>query len=633
MAKKSIIIRSKLKKAQALLNKNKLPEAKSIYEKIYATNKNNIDLGLTLAIVNRRMGLFRETETICRRILTSNPNNSMVHHILGSALQCLGNMDGAIASYQTALRLDPSLSEAHYFIGNAYKLTGQTEAAAQSYRLAIKLKPDFFEAMNNLGAVLISSHQLDDAREILTKADKIRPACTQVLCNFGNLYLLDNKLEKALTYAETTLKIDNQFFDAYYLKGKIHNQQGDYDKALDCYNYALQLQPENEAVIGCVAQILEKRRKYDIAKKLIQPFIEKETNDVDILLSYSAISRQFGEEKKAITILENTIDRNNVDDKAKIQFHSELGKHYDALQNYENAFTHYEQANLIERKLNEQIRSRTISNHHSYDDIDKWFDQFNADYWENLPQAEASTDKPVFIVGLPRSGTSLTEQILATHPDVYGAGELTNIAYLAARLGYNNLLNDNPGYLANVSQEKLTSMAKKYLNALDKLSPDAKRVTNKMPTNFWHLGLISRLFPDAKVIHMNRDPRDTCLSMYFQRFGATMMFTTDLKDLGKYCMAYNKIMNYWHDMLNLNILDVKYEELVDDQVNITRKIIEYCGLEWSDECLYFYKNKRDVNTPSYDQVRKPMYNNAVARWKNYEKYIGPLIKELDGSLL
>lgn len=632
MAGKSILIRSKLKKAQAFLNKNKLPEAKSIYEQIYRTNKNDIDIGLTLAIINRKMGLFRETETVCRHILISYPDNPMTHHILGSALQCLGNMDGAIASYQTALRLDPSLSEAHYFIGDVYKLTGQAEAAAQSYRLAVKLKPDFVEALNNLGAVLISLHQLDDAREILTKADKIRPNCEQVLCNFGDLYLLDNKLEKALTYAEKTLKINKNFFEAYCLKGKIHNQQGVYDKALDSYNYALQLQPENEAVIGGIAQIFEKRREFDAAKKLIQPFIEKGTNDAGILLSCSAISRQFGEEKKAMKILEDTIDRNSIGDETKLDLHSELGKHYDALQDYANAFTHYEQANLIERKLNEQIRLRTTSNHHSYDDIEKWFDQFDADYWKNLPQAETSTDKPVFIVGLPRSGTSLTEQILATHPDVYGAGELTNIAYLATKLGYNDLLNDNPGYLANVSQEKLTSTAQKYLHALDKLSPNAKCVTNKMPTNFWHLGLISRLFPDAKVIHMNRDPRDTCLSMYFQRFGATMTFTTDLKDLGKYCMAYNKIMNYWHDVLDLNILDIKYENLVDDQENITRKLIEFCSLEWSDECLCFYKTKRDVNTPSYDQVRKPIYKKSVARWKNYEQYIQTLIKELDGCL-
>jgi len=245
-----------------------------------------------------------------------------------------------------------------------------------------------------------------------------------------------------------------------------------------------------------------------------------------------------------------------------------------------------------------------------------------------LPHSGVNSNRPVFIVGMPRSGTTLAEQILASHPDVYGAGELPDLQDIvqqmqAARPGKGYI-----GYLEQLTPRELALAAERYLAASGVRAGEALHVVDKMPTNFWYLGIISLLFPGARIFHMRRDPRDVCLSIYFQRFGAGMTFTTDLEELAAYYAAYTRVMDYWHAVLGIEILDVQYEELVADQENMIRRMIGFCGLAWDDRCLGFYKSDRDVNTPSYDQVRQPMYSRSVGRWQHYRKQLAPLTAAL-----
>ncbi|MCK5092697.1 MAG: sulfotransferase, partial [Gammaproteobacteria bacterium] len=239
------------------------------------------------------------------------------------------------------------------------------------------------------------------------------------------------------------------------------------------------------------------------------------------------------------------------------------------------------------------------------------------------------SEAPVFIVGMPRSGTSLVEQIIASHPQAYGAGELT---YIGAVI--NNLAPDSDDYpecMKHVSPSILEGIADGYIRHISTLAGNEKIVVDKMPLNYHHLGFIRILFPKAKIIHCKRNPMDTCLSCYMMDFAARQPFSNNLDDLGEYYKLYLKQMQYWKDVVKIPILDIQYEELVDNQEEISHKIISYCGLDWDDACLSFHKNKRVTLTASNQQVNKPIYKKSVERWRNYEEDLTPLIKTLGTS--
>ena len=632
MAKSNILITSKLKKANKLANEGKLIEAKNLYLKLYAANKTNLNVGLELAIVHRKLGEFTDTESISRNVLKAHPDSASAHHIYGSALQCLGNMDMAITEYKKAIQIDPKFTDAHYFLGNIYQLTGQPELAAESFEKAVKLNPNFFEALNNLGAVLVDLHRPIEAKKVLDKALKIDPKCNQLLCNVAGFYLIgESNQEKALYYAEQAYNADPNFVDVIKILGKIYYQKPDYDKALEFYQKAYNIEKDDE-IIGYIAQILERRGEFDEANKLIAPLIESGNTDYPILMTFSALSRKFKNQQQAIDAIETKIGSCHFDKPSLLNLHSELGKQYDALKQYDSAFINYNKANLLDRELNQEmgsLKNITELDNTRREDIDKWFDEYPSDFWKNLPSSNNNSSRPIFVIGMFRSGTTLCEQIFSSHPDVVGAGELRDITYLSSAMNKSKLIDKSPAALANITEDQLANAAKSYLKTLDTYSTESKNVVDKMPANFFHVGLISRMFPNAHIVHMIRDPRDVCVSMYFQRFGSQMTFSTDLEELADYHLAYQRIMKYWREVLDIKILDVVYEELMENQESITRKMLDFCDLQWNEQCMNFHQNKRDVNTPSYDQVRKPLYKKSVARWKNYEQHIRPLIERLN----
>ncbi|VAW66471.1 hypothetical protein MNBD_GAMMA09-2649 [hydrothermal vent metagenome] len=635
MAKSNVLIKSKLKKANKLMSEGKLAEAKNLYSQLYATNKGNPDIALELAIVHRKLGEFKETEAISRAILANSPKHAYAHLIYGSALQCLEHMEQAISEYLKAVQFDPKLVEAHYFLGNIYQLTDQRELAAESYKTAVKLSPDFFEALNNLGAVLIELHQPIEAKKILDRALKIDPNSNQLLCNITDFYLLAGENpEQAFYYANKAYTADPTFIDAIKSLGKYYYQKPDYDKALEFYRKAYDIQPDS-AITGLIAQILERRGEFDEANELISPLIKSGNTDYQILMTYSALSRKFKNQREAIEAIETKIANSRFDKPSLLNLHSELGKQYDSLKEYNSAFINYQKANQLDREFNKEVVSlneiRDLNNT-GKEDIDKWFKAYPAEFWQKLPCSENHSKRPIFVIGMFRSGTTLCEQIFASHPDVAGAGELRDINQFSYKMNTTKLHDKSPAALVNISQKQLVSAAENYLKTLDSYSADAIHVVDKMPSNFFHVGLISRMFPNAHIVHMIRDPRDVCLSMYFQRFSSQMTFSTDLIEVADYHLAYQRIMQYWHKVLDIKILDVVYEELMENQEAMTRKMLDFCNLDWNENCLNFHQNIRDVNTPSYDQVRKPLYKKSVARWKNYENNIGPLIEQLGLNL-
>jgi hypothetical protein len=247
----------------------------------------------------------------------------------------------------------------------------------------------------------------------------------------------------------------------------------------------------------------------------------------------------------------------------------------------------------------------------------------------SLPRSSVPSELPIFVLGMPRSGTSLVEQILARHTEVHGAGELNEVGGIARLVAQKYCQIDGySGFARSINTNELDTLATDYLNLLREKGGGAKRVVDKMPSNYMYLVLINLLFPDARVIHCCRDARDTCLSEYFQDFGGDLPYTYDLASAGAAHVQYQRLMAHWAKVLDIPMLDVNYEELVADQESVSRKMVAFCGLEWQDGCLRFYESGRQVATRSYDQVRRPMYNSSVEKWRHYAKHLGPLFDAL-----
>ena len=290
-----------------------------------------------------------------------------------------------------------------------------------------------------------------------------------------------------------------------------------------------------------------------------------------------------------------------------------LGKTYDDMGQYEKAFNYYHRANSL------------LAVKHPFDKkiYRKWVDEIIARFGNPAKIEDgwfSEDDSPIFIIGMPRSGTTLTEQIISSHPEVAGAGELAYWPAAGQALGFEQELTD-------IHAQKL---ANDYLTLLRKCSPSVRRVTDKMPGNYMYLGLIHRVFPRARIIHCQRHPVDTCLSIYFQNFAGGHEYRYKLEDLAFYYRQYRRLIRHWREILPPDVFfDIQYEDLIEHQESVSRRLIDFCGLEWNDVCLEFYKNERSVGTASNWQVRQPIYKTSKERWRNYEQWIAPLLELLD----
>ena len=262
--------------------------------------------------------------------------------------------------------------------------------------------------------------------------------------------------------------------------------------------------------------------------------------------------------------------------------------------------------------------------------VDRRIKYFTPKKLRRLPRASHGNRRPVFIIGMPRSGTTLVEQILASHSQVCGAGELRALPAIcqSARSNLQASCKDYPELLDAMTPDIANELAEGYLSAIAAIDQTATYVTDKMPDNFLLLGLIATLFPGSHVIHCRRDPLDTCLSCYMNYFAGGQVFSHDLTHLGAYYRDYERQMTHWREVLNFPVIEVRYENLVKDAANETRKLLAHLGLPWEDACLNFHRNRRPVLTPSCDQVRRPMYSSSVGRWKRYAKQLAPLMSAL-----
>jgi tetratricopeptide (TPR) repeat protein len=561
---------------------------------------------------------FQDAQILYTEICRTEPRDADAWFMLGAIYGRLNQFDEAIPCSIKAVALQPDNIDAHYNLAQAYMHLVRHDEAAASYAAVLRLQPDHVEACNTLGFILKQQGNLQEAQGYFQKVLSMRPDHAEAYANLGEVYRECSDMEKAEHYYREALCLKPGIVKAQTGLAAISFINGRLDEAVDWFNTVQENDPEHLAAVAGLVQVHDKRGEFEQAQALLAPWIAGGNKNFAIATSYAKIARRIGQVDKAIALMEEALLQSDVPRAGQMAVHYQLGKAYDEAGDYDRAFSHY-------RAANDLSPSHTKPEHY-LSRMEAMMRLFTPDFLARMPRAANASDRPVFIVGMPRSGTTLTEQILASHPAVHGAGELSDMAHLTTALPskFGSAV-DYPECLdGRITQAFLDETAQAYLGTLQQLSPTALRVTDKMPHNFQHLGLIELLFPHARVIHCMREPMDTCLSIYTYQFSAAHGYATDLTNLGGHYLKYQALMQHWKQVLSIPILEVRYEDMVADQERVSRELVNFCGLEWDEKCLSFYENKRIVNTLSYDQVRRPIYKKSVARWKNYEAHLAPL---------
>ena len=398
-------------------------------------------------------------------------------------------------------------------------------------------------------------------------------------------------LQEAVKHLQTMIKQNYQDYEAHYNLGYVLEQLGQYDEALQSYRTTYQLNPSYRDAYAGEASVYEKLGDPDTAYEKIRPFLNERPPTPGIVNLYGKIAAKLKLHKNAIELIEQLLDEETLDSADVMQAHFALGSLYDQVGRFDDAFLHFREGNEIKPIYFDRHRHSRVIAHLT--------DRFSKDYLCQAPHSAVASDRPIFVIGMPRSGTSLVEQILSAHPSVHGAGELDYVARLVDTL---------PGGLVgrqDIGQYHLDRCAREYLAKLDEHGGDAPRVVDKMPQNFMHLAHIELFFPNCHIVHCKRNALDTSLSCYFQCFSAALSYAFDLDDIGFFYKSYETMMAHWNQALSIPIRDVVYEDLVANPEQEIRKLISACNLQWDDKCLDFYKNSRIVLTASYDQVRQP----------------------------
>ena len=617
MTKSDALTNDKYKQAEALLRSNRLREARELYQEICSLNKENADLWLVLGSLNGRLGDATAAEACMRNAIALRPNWAIAHFNLGISLRDQRRLAEATEAFRTAIQLKPDYADAHNAIGYVLAVQGQGPAAEQHFRRAVALNPRFADAHNNLGNVLRAQSRNDEAIASYRNAVEAQPDHIDAMLNLASLLGKMIRIEEAIEWDRRILALRPDFAEAHYHLGNSLLGVDKLEEAVECFRTAQRIKPDFTEAIGAEAQTLQKLGRYDESCEHILPALERGVKSADIVVALAAVAKRLGRREETMALAEEMLRQDKLSDDEKRQLHFVAGKLDDELERYQEAFEHFHRANALYReRFSREAHGKMV------DDTIALFQPYRM---RNMPKAKITSDRPVFIVGMPRSGTSLVEQILASHPRIFGAGELNDINQYAngmqARLG---AVTPYPACLGWVTQTVLDSLAQQYLDRLLTMEKTAARVTDKMPHNFLHLGMIAMLFPSARIIHTMRDPMDTCLSIYFQQFNELHPYAHNLSDLGYYYRSYEKLMTHWRSVLDLPLLEVRYEELVADPDTWIPRLVEFCGVEWDERCLQFHKTKRAVNTPSTEQVREPMYSRSVGRWRHYETQLEPL---------
>jgi tetratricopeptide (TPR) repeat protein len=622
-----------------------LGEADRLYRRVLAIDPGHADslhlLGLTLA----RSGRGEEAAGLIGKAIAARPDFALAHYNLGNVLRQLGRGEDAVEAYRHAIRLEPNSPAALVNLGVTLRALGRAEEAVDAYRRAIARQPDNADAHYNLGVALRGLGRLEAAADAYRRAVALRPDHADAHGNLGATLLALGRAGEALSACRRRAELEPDAADAHDALAAVLLELGRPDEAVAASRRSVALRPDDADAQLRLGQGLRELGEIDGAEGWVSLGVVLQelgqgadaAQAIDQALTIdprSAAAWSVRGDLKTFmpgdpdfdTLLGLLTDADSqgapLEDRLNLEF--TLGKAYMDLGDADRALGRLDAGNRLRRAtLDYDVQEDSAQ----FAQIARSLDaaRLNA-----LAGGGDPSDRPVFIIGMPRSGTTLVEQILASHPQVHGAGELTALeTILIDQLGARLSPIDRARRLADLSAGDLAAMGGAYISRIRALAPGALRVTDKMPANFRFAGLIRLMLPNARIIHCRRDPVDTCLSCYARKFSRGQPYAYDLRELGLYYRAYDALMAHWRRLLPMDrLIEVRYEQVVGDLEGEARRMIAFLDLAWDDACLTFHRTRRPVRTASVNQVRQPLYRTSVARWRPYEKHLGPLLDAL-----
>jgi tetratricopeptide (TPR) repeat protein len=599
------------------------------FEKSIAGFSNNPDVYNDCGEAYRALSQFDTAAGYYEKALKLNPYSAIAHNNLGIVLKYLCRLEEAVLHYQQAVSIQPDYVEARFNLACALQEQQLLQLALEEYKKILELKPDFIQACNNLGGIYLYLHQPDAAIECYQQAIKLMPDSPELHNNLGDAYQSLQRLDEAIVCYHQSLKLRPDFAASHNSLGTAYAEQGRYMEAVASYQKALSLNPDYAEALNNLG---------NACRDMGEPVqaLEYFTQALQVKPDFAVVYRHMTAFDKDLLVpdirhdIETLLNKPDTPEKDAMHLHFALGDLYDHEKSYDMAFNHYLQGNILKRKT----LNFNIENHAAY--IDRLIAIFTHAFFEEKGKLGNKSELPVFILGMPRSGTTLVDQIVSSHPMVHGAGELNDFLHIEQQLPKRlETTQSYPECIHQLDKEDMDEIAHNYLEHLRMNcdTSDVKYIIDKLPGNFLCIGLIKILFPNARIIHCKRNPLDTCISIYCIYFSGSHEYAYDLKELGKYYLEYQRLMDHWMNIFSPQIFEVQYEDIIADQEKVSRDLINYLGLEWDEKCLEFYKNKRPVQTASNLQIRKPIYVNSVNRWKNYAPWVEPLCAVLEKKLI
>ena len=590
-----------LSRAKKLITKGEINAAKQIYIGIIESHPLNKEAKIGLVELNQikevkpnksqlealvgfhKTGQFQEALAAINRLIKTYDKDPFLYNIKGSCLCETGDLSASIESFEKAILLNPDYAEALYNLGVAYQKLDQPDMAIETYKKAIAIQHAYPTAHHNLGIIYFQKDQMNSAIKSFEWAIAYSPNYSEAIRNLGSALQKINQFVEAKKQFEKVISLDPEYAQAYE------------DLGILCEIINL----PNEAL-----SYFEKALK-------VNPYLTNSYRNLSKLIKFKA-------KDPLISQMESLYSKSDLHPLHKINLCFSLAKAYEDLNQKDNFFKFLNEGNALRKK---ELNYDIIQSNNVHSTIINLFSSNQTVI--NKPKKNSKI-KPIFIVGMPRSGTTLVEQIISNHHKVYGAGELLTLRKVIDPI-LESYLKDNK---YKISKKDLSLAREQYIDSLSNLNVSEKIITDKMPVNFRLIGFILSAIPEAKIIHIKRDARAICWSNYKHYFSAGNGFSFDQDDLVKFYTLYSEMMDFWHKLFPKKIYDISYEELTKNQKNETQKLLNYCELDWDDNCLNFHKNTRGVVTASSSQVRQKMYQGSSEAWKKYESNLKPIIEGL-----
>ena len=623
-------------------------EAVRAFQKVTELNPTYADGFSNLGATLHDQGKAEEAIEAYNRAISLHPDDIKVHYNMGVTLQEYGKLDEALEAYNRAITLKPDYASAFNNMATVLRDQDKLEEAILAYQKVLSIEPDNADAYNNIGVALKEQGKMDQAIEALKKAISLKPDNAEVYISIGVILKEQSKLEEAIEAYKNALSLKPDYAEAYFNIGNAFKDQGKLEEAIEAYKNALSLKPDNAEAYNNMGAIFQDQGQLQQAIAAYKKTLSLKPDYAEAYNNMGAVFQDQGELQEAIAAYKNALllkpdyaaahrnlsgliryrpndpqvvavdeflRRPDFSDYERCHLHYTYAKMNSDFGELKAAFEHYVAGGALRKKIL------------SYDlEQDKLFFAQIKNTAPKLKELsfnepfEVALQTPIFILGMPRSGTTLVEQIVSSHSQVHGAGELSFLERFGARLSLG---------AREINSDNLIKVRTAYLTEIKKVSENKPFLTDKMPHNFLYIGLILKALPEAKIIHVKRDPAATCWSNFKHYFTSEGLgYSYDLDDTRSYYKMYQELMEFWDTIYGDRIYHLYYERLTVEQEIETKKLIEHLELPWEDACLSPQKNKRRVRTASQQQVRKKVYAGSSQNWREYEKFLNGAFKTL-----